>query len=132
MNSGAKKIKPIARFVLLPFNCIIGCVTSAWTYQRYVCSFNNIGYVAFILWKCIAILFLRSRNYLPLVSTCVHPRFFGEVCVVFCLPVLFLVLSVSLDCPFLISPSHMCSLRVSSSCFLEDTHRVTHIYFNFS
>ena len=52
--------KPIARFVLLPFNCIIGCVTSAWTYQRYVCSFNNIGYVAFIPWKCITILFIKT------------------------------------------------------------------------
>jgi hypothetical protein len=51
-------LKPIARFVLHPFNCITGCMTSAWTYQRYVCSFNNIGYVAFILWKCIAILFI--------------------------------------------------------------------------
>jgi hypothetical protein len=54
--------KSIARFGLLPFtcNCIIGCVTSAWTYQRYVCSFNNIGYVAFIPWKCITILFIKT------------------------------------------------------------------------
>jgi hypothetical protein len=50
--------KPIARFVLPPFNCITGCMTSAWTYQCYVCSFNNFGYVAFLLWKCIAILFI--------------------------------------------------------------------------
>ena len=54
--------KSIARFVLLPFtcNCIIGCITSAWTYQRYVCSFNNIGYAAFIPWKCITILFIKT------------------------------------------------------------------------
>ena len=83
----------------------------------YLCYLSNTSW----LYKQHGRLIIRGRNYLPFVSTWVHPGcWYGSVlliflvfCVVLCFGVLFIfilcvvcpMLPVSLDCPFLIAPS---------------------------
>jgi hypothetical protein len=115
----------------LPAECVLGAYSYCLAYLSLSVILSIRKQMVFkrYLEFCMTFYSTFDRNFLPLVSTCVHPQFlvgselliFLVFCVVFLVLfvlVLYLVypmLPVSLDCPFLIASSVFSNVYLHTS-----------------
>ena len=111
----------------LPAECVLG----AYSYCLAYLSLQSLSIRKQMVFKrylefCMTFYSTFDRNFLPLVSTCVHPQFllglsyssfqFSVLCFCFiCLPLVYPMLPVSLDCPFLIASSVFSNVYLHTS-----------------